>query len=428
MNKLKVLLEAPILTQSGYGVHSRLVFEALKDHPALEIHIFPLQWGSTSWIPDVDPQIEDGIRKYHEYAALCKNNNTERVYDIQIHVGIPNEFDKKARYSVMVTAGIETDRVSWPWILKTHEGIDRVIVPSKHSKEVYSGTMYEATNNQDNTKTNIGCNCPVEVVPYPVRQVEPADTGFNFATDFNFLNVGLLGPRKNIEHCIKWFLKEFKDDSSVGLILKTGVAKGTLVDREATLRLIKNVVDKTPERQCKIYLLHGNMSEEELHSLYVHPKIKALVTTTHGEGYGLPIFEAAYSQMPVVATDWSAHLDFLEGTIKKNGKEKSKKLFAKVDYKMKEIDKSVVWGDILVEGARWAYPEEISFRKQIRAVYKNYGMYKKWARILQEQILESHALDKVLDKMSTEILAGLPVELLSRLTQEEPETEVVVFE
>ena len=419
MNKTKVLLEAPILTQSGYGEHSRLVFESLRNREDLEIHITPLQWGFTSWVTDTDPVIEEGIKRFHEYASLCKSKNEQPKYDVQIHVGIPNEFEKKAPQSVMVTAGIETDRVSWSWILKTHQGINKIIVPSEHSRNIYAGTTYEALNNQNNTKTEVGCSCPVEVVPYPVKNFETIDLGLDLETEFNFLNVGLLGPRKNIEESIRWFVKEFKDDPKVGLILKTGMSKGTQVDREHTLNGLRSVLKDLPEKKCKIYLLHGNMTEQELHSLYVHPKIHALVTTTRGEGYGLPIFEAAYSGLPVVATDWSGHLDFLEGKMmnKKTKKEKNKKLFAKVDYKLKEIDKSAVWKDILVEGSRWAHPEEVSFRRQISNVKNNYGMYKKWAKILQEQILESHSLEKVVRKMEEAI--GIEVRGMSEETKSE---------
>lgn len=419
MNKTRVLLEAPILTQSGYGEHSRLVFESLRSREDLEIHILPLQWGFTSWVTNLDPDIERCIRIFHEYSSLCKGNNENPDYDVQIHVGIPNEFEKKAPYSVMVTAGIETDRVSWSWILKTHQGIDKVIVPSQHSKSIFAGTSYEVHNNQNNTKTSINCGAPIDVVPYPVKKFEPVDLGLSFETDFNFLNVGLLGPRKNIEESILWFIKEFKDDPKVGLILKTGISKGTQVDRENTLKGLKNLLKDIPDRKCKIYLLHGNMSEEELHSLYTHSNIHALITSTRGEGYGLPIFEAAYSGMPVVATDWSGHLDFLEGKIKnkKTGKEKVKKLFAKVDYKLKEIDKSVIWKDILIEGSKWAHAEEVSFRRQLSRMKSNYGMYKKWAKILQSQLLESHAFEEVTKKMEQAI--NIEVKGMSQETKDE---------
>ena len=46
---MKVLLEGPVLTNSGYGEHCRLVFRSIKDLPGIELSINPLNWGMTSW-------------------------------------------------------------------------------------------------------------------------------------------------------------------------------------------------------------------------------------------------------------------------------------------------------------------------------------------------------------------------------------------
>jgi len=396
---MRVLLEAPILTRSGYGEHSRLVYKVLKDIEGLDIFVNPLNWGNTSWILDAEENIIQDITKYQSYAEISKSNNTNQEYNYQIHVGIPNEFEKKAEYSVCVTAGIETDRVSPAWIVKTHQGINKIIVPSEHAKLGFVQTKYEVSNEKKQTKTVIGCNCPVEVVPYPVKHFEKVALDIDFKTNFNFLTVALLGARKNIENSIKWFVEEFRENEDVGLILKTSRAGSSVIDRKHTKQYITMEVAKLGDRKCKIYLIHGDLTEPELHSLYTHSKVKAYVSSTHGEGYGLPIFEAAYSGLPVIATDWSGHLDFLTGNIRENNKEKEKKLFARVSYDLKEIEEQVVWENILIEGSKWAYPKEASFKSQLQKVYKNYGMYKKWAQTLQKTVLRTHSPDIINNKL-----------------------------
>ena len=176
----------------------------------------------------------------------------------------------------------------------------------------------------------------------------------------------------------------------MGYILKTARSKSSVFDRIHTEKHISSIVERYPNSKCKIYLLHGNLSEEEMHSLYVHPKINALVSTTCGEGFGLPIFEASYSGLPVIATDWSAHLEFLTAPYKENGKIKEKKLFAKLDFTLSKIPDNVVWDGVLVKDSKWAYVNPSSYKKQIRKVYQNYGMYKKWAAALQKSILEKY--------------------------------------
>ena len=153
--------------------------------------------------------------------------------------------------------------------------------------------------------------------------------------------------------------------------------------------------------------------------MYVRDDIHAYVTTTHGEGYGLPIFEAAYSGLPVIATDWSGHLDFLETEVKEKKKMKLKKLFAKIDFDLKEIPKEAIWKDLLIEGSQWAYPTKQSYKKQIRNVYKNYGLYKKWANLLQKNIKEEYSSDKVIEKMKSAIFSNSP--------ESQPQEEIMVL-
>lgn len=418
---IKVLLEAPLLTRSGYGEHSRLVFRSLMRNKNLKIFVDPLNWGSTGWISDYSQersQIEECITNQAQAIALAQQTGQRISYDMQVRVGIPNEFEKKAPYSVCVTAGIETDRVSANWLMKTHQGIDKIIVPSNHSKQGFDTTSYEAIDQTTNTEVLLECNCEVEVVPYPVKTLEPDHLDFSLSTKFNFLSVALIGPRKNLEKMIKLFVDEFGDNEDVGLVLKTAFARGSVIDREKTVSHLNKILKEYEDRKCKIYLLHGDLTDEQIHSLYVREDIHAYMTATHGEGYGLPIFEAAYSGMPIVATDWSAHLDFLSADYKENGKVKNKKLFAKVEYEMQEIPAHVVWQDILIEGSKWAKPKGLSFRKQIRNMYKNYGMYKKWAKALKENIIETHEENKILQQMHDSIMSS---------TQEDTVEEVLVL-
>lgn len=395
----KVLLEAPILTKSGYGEHARLIYRTLKQDKGLDIYINPLAWGTTSWkIPDKD--ILDATKKYANYNHMYSSKGETPHFDIQIRVGIPNEFEKKAPFSICVTAGIESDRVSPNWIIKTHQGIDKLIVPSEHAKRGFVNTNYEVVNNANGTKTMLGCNSPIDVVPYPIKAPSGAPLDLEFSTGFNFLSIALLGPRKNIEFMLKGFVETFRDNDNIGLILKTAKSRSSKMDRIETKSRIENYIKSLGEKKCKIYLLHGDLTEAEIHSLYTHSKVKAYVSTTHGEGYGLPVFEAAYSGLPVIATDWSGHLDFLSGNLKG----KNKKLFARIDYDLKEVQKEAVWKDILTEESKWAYPKQTSYKAQLEKVHANYGMYKKWANILKSEIEENFSEEAVMSQMRSALM------------------------
>ncbi len=390
----KVLVEGPILTQSGYGEHARLVLRALKQREdVLDIYISPLNWGSTSWI------IKDSEENEWLKSLMAKDSNGAK-FDIHIHVGIPNEFTAKAPHSVCVTAGIETTKVSPSWIQKTHE-MSQLIVPSEFSKWVFENTKYDMQDQQGQTM-NVGCGAPVKVVHYPVTSLEKDDNfSIELENDFNFLMVAQWGIRKNIPSTIQWFIEEFGNED-VGLVIKSNTAKNSYMDRMNTKGNLESILEQLDyeNKKCSVYLLHGDLTREEMNSLYTHPKIKAFVSATHGEGYGLPIFEAALNELPVVAPGWSGHLDFLYGDIRdKKGKVKKKPLFLRVDYNLAHVPKEAVWKDIIVQDSMWCYPNPSDFKRKIRNVYKDNGMYKSWAKKLKKTIVQNHDLSKIKNKM-----------------------------
>lgn len=417
---MNVLLEGPILTQSGYGEHARLIFRALKTKKDINLLVNPLDWGKTGWMIDLESeeekQIEEAVRKFSDFLKQKDDSKRETIHS-HIHVGIPNEFQRKSEYSVCVTAGIETDRISKQWIIQSYKNPpNKIIFPSNHSKNVYHATYAHGTQAGQKRKIYANKICETVVVPYPVKKIKAKHLDLKIKTKFNFLSIGLDTPRKNLENLIKWFVEEFKNDS-VGLILKTAETSGCVIDRHKTVLKIGKILSKNKNRKCKVYLLHGDLTEEELHSLYLRKDVHAYVTTTHGEGYGLPIFEAAYSGMPIVATDWSGHLDFLTGKIKENKKLKTKKLFAKIDYQVGEVPDNLLWPGVIDKGSRWAIVKERSFKQQVRKVYKNYSIYKRWAKALQSELLNSHKEELIYNKLLENLLPDDNSDFMSKIKE-----------
>ena len=155
--------------------------------------------------------------------------------------------------------------------------MDKIITISEHSKWGFDNTKYQGRNSQTGAPMTLECTTPVEVVHYPAKIYEALPSlELNLDYDFNFLAVAQLGPRKNMENTIKWFVEE-NIDQKVGLVLKTHIKNGCIQDRNHTQKMISSVLAKYPDRKCKVYLLHGDLTDAEMHSLYVHPQIKAMV-------------------------------------------------------------------------------------------------------------------------------------------------------
>jgi glycosyltransferase involved in cell wall biosynthesis len=383
----KVLLSAPILTRSGYGEHARFVFQSLKTNPDIDLYIMPLNWGQSNWVyEDTEERLE--IDGYIQKAAQSDGN-----FDISIQVTIPNEWVNAAPINVGVCAGIETDKVSMAWLKKANE-MDKVIVVSNHAKDTFTKAKYSLGQFSNSESITYKCETPVEIVHYGVKNVVPTELDLELESDFNFLTVAQLGPRKNLENTVRWFVEEFIDEE-VGLVIKGHWMNNSLIDRRKMIQVLQSLLEEYEDRKCSVHLLHGNMSDEEIHGLYVHPKIKAYMTATHGEGFGLPIFEAAYSGLPVVAPSWSGQVDFLSAPVKneKSGKVKRKALYEKVGYELKTPEKEALWKEVIEPDVKWCYPKEDRFKTALRNVYRSNGLKKKDALLLQEHLLNTFKLE-----------------------------------
>jgi len=392
----RVIVRGPALSQSGYGEHTRFVLRALQSRPDLfDIYLVNINWGETSWVweDNVERQwIDFLLQKTIQYTP-----DQNKPFDVSIQVTIPNEWEKMAPINIGVTAGIETTKIAPSWIEKALQ-MNRIIVVSKHAKYGFENTEYPAKNGLTGEDFMAKVTCPVEVVGYPAKNIEPSPISLDLKYDFNFLTVGTWIVRKNLENTIKWFVEEFYDQE-VGLVVKTSMAKNCLQDREACFHRLKELLQEYKDRKCEVSLLHGDMSEGEMTALYQHPKIKSVVSISHGEGFGLPLFEAAYNALPVVATDWSGHTDFLYMSTKnKKGKITKKPMFSRISYDILPVQPSAVWDGVIQKDSMWAFPKEWDYKKTIRSVVKNYGTVKSTARKLQKYLVENYSTEKQNEK------------------------------
>ena len=393
--KKTVLVRGPALTQSGYGEHTRFVLRSLrKREDEFDIHILPTVWGETGWLLKAAKHLEAKI-----------------PYDMTVQVTIPNEWKPLAPLNVGVTAGIESNKLAPVWLEAANQ-MDKVIVVSEHSKNGFMSTVYKGQDAEGNT-AELRCSVPVEVIGYPVKifdEVPSLDLNLDF--DFNYLAVAQWGPRKNLQNVIRWFVEE-NYDQEVGLIIKTSLKNNSIVDRGYAEILVKNSIPDLPDCKCKVYMLHGDMSESEIHALYRHPKVKAMVSLTHGEGFGLPLFEAAYSALPIIAPGWSGQADFLytlPKTTSKKNKKKKKAMFADVDYTIGPVPPEAVWPGVIEKESMWCHPTEGSFKLRMRQLRKNYDKWLKKAQVLQSWVVEEFEYEKMHKKLSNAIYPEPSVE------------------
>ena len=394
--KKKILVTGPALTTSGYGEQARFALRALRSREDLfDIYLNATNWGQCGWVHEDNEErawFDSLILKNVQYAQACGG---QPQYDMSLQISIPNEWKKIAPINIGYTAGIETNKISPHWIQPSNQ-MDKILVVSSFAKKGFENGVYTAQDQRTGQQIhNFICEAPIEVINYPVRRFESSQIELNLTTDFNFLVVAQGGPRKNLANTIKWFVEEFKNDQNVGLICKTHLAGASQLDREATATSIKNILAQHQDRKCKVYLLHGDMKETEMATLYTHPKVKALLSLSHGEGFGLPIFEAAYYGLPVITTEWSGPTDFMYCPNKEG---KTKPHFAKVDFTLGPVQPEAVWNGVIEKETMWAFPVETSAKSAMREVYKNHDRFRGQAKRLMQHIEKEFEANKVYEK------------------------------
>jgi glycosyltransferase involved in cell wall biosynthesis len=368
-----VLIRAPLLSFSGYGVHSRQIFKWLSNRKDVNVYSEIVNWGNTTWM--INSEMEDGlIGKIMETSSGVENP------DVTFQVQLPDEWDPDlGKFNVGVSAFVETDRCHPSWIDAINK-MDLVIVPSTFTKALIENTGE--------------CKTPVIVVHESFHDDFANESGsldIDLDTSFNFLVVGQFtgddpwNDRKNLFFTIKWICEEFKDDPNVGIILKTNHGRGTRIDRELTKSKVNQIVNEVREGDFpRFHLIHGNLTSKEMVQLYNHKSCKCLVSLTRGEGYGLPLLEASVGKIPVIATNWSGHLDFL-------GKGK----FIPINYSLTQIPPSRIDGRIFLEGFRWAEPMEEDFKKKILKFREKSEKPKEWANELSKTLKSEFSHKKI---------------------------------
>lgn len=374
----KVVIRAPLLSKSGYGEHARQVFKYLLTVPNIELKAQCVPWGITPWYTskeDCNGLISEIIKR--------SKTTPEDKFDLSLQVILPNEWDATlATKNIGITAGVETDRANPEWCSTHCEKMDLVIVPSEHAKN-------SLLNSGASTST------PIHVVPesyFEELNNEPDDLGLNLKTKFNFLTVGVLTgftpdtDRKNLLYLIKWFIETFRDNADVGLVIKTNMGRETTVDKANTTAMLKKVLAELGHTGFpRVYLLHGGMSRQDMNSLYKDKSIKALVSATRGEGFGLPMLEASVAGLPVIATNWSAHTEFM-----------NKGRWVSFEYDLVPIHEKRVDEQIFMPSSKWAMPKESSVKSSLLKFYKKGEQIpREWAAGLASTLKASHSQENI---------------------------------
>ena len=372
-----VLVTGPPATRSGYGAHTRDLIWALIGMDKFDIHINSLRWGNTP----MNALDENNPKDKLIIDRLMTSNSLPRQPDIHFQVSVPNEFTQVGKYNIGITAGMENTIPKPEWI----EGLNRMdvnIAVSEFVKSTFASAVYDKLD--DKTKQKVGevkLMKPMEVLfegadlniykktkefsKELVDEMKSIPEKFVFLYTGHWLQGDLGQDRKDTGMLVKTFLETFKNKKrKPALLLKTSGSSFSIIDRNEILKKIEDIKALVSGDLPNIYILHGDLLDEEMNELYNHPKVKAHITFTHGEGFGRPLLEACFSEKPIIAPNWSGQVDFL-----------NKSNAVLLPGILTDVHKSAIPKEMLQENSQWFTVNYQYASKVMIDVFKNYKKY-----------------------------------------------------
>lgn len=387
----RVLLSGPLLSNSGYGVHSRQVFSYLSSLKNVKVFCNILNWGNIPW--HLSDEYTSNVYKDIIESYVPESHLTNLTFEESYTVSYPHEWlFYGIEKNIGITAGVETDVVPFHW-LKYVNKADQVICTSNFTAEAF----YKTAKIKE-----FSLNKQLDVIyqyyhdDFESDEVDCLDCLKRIETKNNLLLIGQItslesnNDRKNIFNSIESLVRIMSNVEDSGIIIKTSLGSNSYLDFVSLKKVFtdykNSLKEELGDKIPKIYILHGNMKPIELKSLYSSEKVSALVSLSKGEGFGLTLLEAAACGLPIIATNYSAYTEFLDDN------------FIKVDYKLENIPKSKVDNKIFSQNAMWSIYDNRSLHMNVLKYFNNVNLYNKISKDLQVIIRNNFNKESILKK------------------------------
>ncbi len=346
-----VFWQSQVGAPSGYAVSAR---EMLLQLDGLGVDVRLAYIYGTDWM---DTQRDD-----HRLAAMRQRPKDPNLPQVLYASG--DLFHKNGgKYRIGYTM-LEVDGIPEDWIRQAN-ALDEVWVPSTFNRQTFLDS---------------GLQAPVYVMPLGVNPdfYNPNIRPYRPSQRYTFLSVFEWGERKAPETLLRAYHQAFSRQDEVLLLLKI-----INTDPGVNVQQAINALGLPADGPPVAILYNQELPTHQMGSLY--RSADCFVTATRGEGWGMPIIEAMACGLPVIATNWSAHTDFMtEDVAYPLELQKMIPAVAKCPY---------------YDGFRWPEPDEAHLVHLLRHVYENRDEAAAKGNLASQKVLGGwtwrHAAEKI---------------------------------
>jgi glycosyltransferase involved in cell wall biosynthesis len=122
--------------------------------------------------------------------------------------------------------------------------------------------------------------------------------------------------------------------------------------------------------------------------LYNHPKVKAMINLTKGEGFGRPILEFSVTKKPIICSGWSGQMDFL-----------NPEFTNLVGGNLTQVHPSAVVPNIILAESSWYTADYVQAGQLLADVHVNYKKYLEKATRQSFHSKSNFSFEKMIEKL-----------------------------
>lgn len=266
-------------------------------------------------------------------------------YDIEFVINTPIVSNNNSKYKILYFYW-ETDKLPRLWvdIIKKY---DEIWAPCQLVKDVCIDAGY--------TKTIKIIQTPC-FIEHNFKEIKLKNIISNYFINpeyYKFYSIFQWQPRKGFNELLSAYFEEFKDDEEVVLIIKTNLITG--LTKENIINIITKI-KKQKNSNAKVFLITKYLSSIDISSL--HKYGDCFVLPHYGEGWGMPIHEAAHIGNPIITTKYGGITEFLNNNV------------YWIDHTMIPVS-GMEWNNVYSSDQNWAQPSIKSLKKHLRHAYNN---------------------------------------------------------